>query len=137
MTYEIGQKVETEKGNGIIVAISGYEEQLYIVEITNIGKWGFNEHQLKPYKTAHEKLIEMGYEYEEHKQGHRYIHRENKDYIDIDLFRESYYHFEFKYQRDYRKTPYPIRHYRTTPYPISTNLELSRILTQYLEEMVE
>ena len=60
MTYEIGQKVETEKGNGIIVGISGYEEQLYIVKITNIGKWGFNEHQLKLYRTAHEKLIEMG-----------------------------------------------------------------------------
>ena len=58
--FKIGDKMETEKGNGIIVAISGYEEPLYIVEITNIGNWGFNEHQLKPFRTAHDKLIEMG-----------------------------------------------------------------------------
>ena len=111
MTYEIGQKVETEKGNGIIVGISGYEEQLYIVEITNIGKWGFNEHQLKPYRTAHEKLLEMGYECEERRDVKIYRH-ENK-ISSVRVYDDN---------------------------TISCNdidLELSRILTQYLEEMAE
>lgn len=106
--FKVGDKVETEKGNGIIVAIGGYEEPIYIAEITNIGKWGFNEHQLKPYKTAHEKLIEMGYEF---------IQRSN-------------YAF-------YRHDELPkITVYNDKTYSCSDiNLELSRILTKYLEEL--
>ena len=106
--YKIGDKVETEKGNGIIVAISGYEEQLYIVEITNIGNWGFNEHQLNPYRTAHEKLIEMGY-----------VSIKRNDNV-------SYIHDELP-----RVTIYSDNTYSCS----DTNLELSRILTQYLEEV--
>ena len=108
MKYEIGQKVETGKGNGIIVGISGYEEQLYIVEITNIGNWGFNEHQLKPYRTAHEKLIEMGYE---STKGNNFTKYRHDELPRITIYNDNTYSCS------------------------DTNLELSRILTQYLEEM--
>ena len=101
-------KVETEKGNGIIVAISGYEEQLYIVEITNIGNWGFNEHQLKPYRTAHEKLIEMGYE---SIKGNNFTKYRHDELPRITIYSDNTYSCS------------------------DTNLELSRILTQYLEEV--
>lgn len=66
--------------------------------------------------SAHEQLLEMGYAYEEHKQGHRYT-REN-EYIDIDLFRDSFYHF----------TMSPLT-------PAGTDLALAHVLMQYLEEL--
>lgn len=106
--YKIGDKVETEKGNGIIVAISGYEEQLYIVEITNIGNWGFNEHKLKTYRTAHEKLIEMGYE---STNGNNFTKYRHDELPRITIYNDNTYS------------------------SYDTNLELSRVLTQYLEEM--
>lgn len=108
--YKIGDKVETEKGNGIIVAISGYEEQLYIVEITNIGEWGFYEHQLKAHRTAHEKLIEMGYETI---KGNNCVFYRHDELPKITIYSDNTYSCS------------------------DTNLELSRILTQYLEELEE
>lgn len=63
---------------------------------------------LKPYCTAHEKLIEMGYELTKY-----------TDYV-------SYRHDELP-----RVTIYSDNTYSCS----DTNLELSRILTQYLEEL--
>ena len=108
--YKIGDKVETNKGNGIIVAINGYEEPLFIVEIKNIGKWGFHGYELTPYHTAHEKLIEMGYEL-----------TKRSDYV-------FYRHDDLP-----RVTIYSDKTYSCS----DTNLVLSRILTQYLEELNE
>ena len=106
--FKIGDKVKTEKGNGIIVAINGYEEPLYIVEINDIGKWGFSEHRLKPYRTAHEKLIDMGYEIAKGNNCTFYRHEELP-----------------------RVTIYSDKTYSCG----DANLELSKILTQYLEEL--
>ena len=128
MTYEIKQKVETPLGIGTIVGSKPilYARDVYNVELKTKERdfyiW-FTQDVLKPYKTPHERLLEMGYVYEEHKQGHRYTHKENLDYIDIDLFRNTFYHFEFSF--------------RKFPKPAGTNLELLKILTQYLEEMNE
>ena len=106
--YKIGDKVETEKGNGIIVAINGYEEPLFIVEINKIGKWGFHGYEITPYQTAHEKLIEIGYEL-----------TKRSDYV-------FYRHDDLP-----RVTIYSDKTYSCS----DTNLALSRILTQYLEEL--
>lgn len=128
MTYEIGQKVTTPLGIGEIKKIENWSDghTQFVVYIKGIFVT-LSSSQLKPYKTPHERLLELGYEYQEHKQGHRYIHRENKDYIDVDLLRSSYYHFTFKHER----------HYRVSALPSGTTLELSRILTEYLEWLEE
>ena len=128
MTYKIGQKVETEIGNGIIVAISGYEEPLYIVGITNIGAWGFNEHRLKPYKTAHEKLIEMGYEYE---------YNECNDELSDKV--HTYYNPKRFIKIEVTVTPNGVGWYTHfyDPYNYIANLEILEIIKQLVEEMAE
>lgn len=133
MKYVIGQKVTTPLGVGLVGAIDKDLKGNTLIAV-NIGKLSidyigisFKESDIKPYRTPHEKLIDMGYEYVEHKQGHRYKHKEKEDYIDIDLLRSSYYHFTFKYER----------HYRMSALPLGTTLELSRILTEYLEWLEE
>ena len=119
--YKIGDKVETEKGNGIIVAINGYEEQLYIVEITNIGNWGFNEHRLKPYRTAHEKLIDKGFTF-------------------LGKWTNGGEYDDYRYKLDdlwFLQIFHNINDLTYYTYDGRSDLELSRILTQYLEEMGE
>ena len=120
--YKIGDKVETPLGIGSIYNISdeeysdftvelfGYEK--HIVTLCNVNVKGqpllYKDTDLKPHRTAHEKLIEMGYE----------------------LTKRSDYVF-------YRHDDLPrITIYNDKTYSCSdTNLALSRILTQYLEEL--
>ena len=117
MTYEIGQKVETPLGVGIIYTIQTIKEQvMYKVEFekTKLNFLAsFVEEELKPYKTAHERLIEMGFTY-------------IVDYYDYSLF-----HNEKTNEEVY------VYHNKTYDANINITLELSRILTQYLEEMAE
>lgn len=115
--YKIGDKVETKKGNGIIVAFSGYEEQLYIVEIANIGYWGFNEYQLKSYRTASEKLIEMGLRL-----------KVTKNYAD------GVFSHEWWNENDDLLIVFYIDEKVTTVY--EGNNEIMNVIPQYLEEMV-
>lgn len=125
MKYEIGQKVTTPLGVGEIIDVFTREDKTikeYKVCINTYSAW-VDVEDIKPYKTPHERLIEMDYEYKEHKQGHRYIHKEDKDYIDIDLFRDCFYHFDFGSNK--------------TPRPMGTSLKLARILTDYLELLEE
>ena len=114
--YKIGDKVQSPLGLGIVVeeqkdmAIGSYIIYLgkpYIKCDYNY-ELVFNERELKPYKTAHEKLIEMGYDSIKRNDNVFYIHDELP-----------------------RVTIYNDKTYACN----DTNLELSYILTQYLEEM--
>lgn len=64
MKYEIGQKVETPFGIAEIVFLHDIPIKWARVKIPNNHEWlySFNVDDLKPYKTPHERLIEMGYE---------------------------------------------------------------------------
>ena len=100
--YKIGDKVETPHFTGIV-------EKVYESGVKVNGKM-FPLKDIKPYRTAHEKLIEMGYEL-----------TKRTDYV-------FYRHDDLP-----RVTIYSDKTYSCS----DTNLALSRILTQYLEEMEE
>ena len=103
--YKIGDKVETPLG-------SGYVESIRYDGTIGVGIGFpivyFKEKELTPYRTAHEKLIEMGYEL-----------TKRSDYV-------FYRHDDLP-----RVTIYSDKTYSCS----DTNLKLSRILTQYLEEI--
>ena len=106
--YKIGDKVETPHGTGLVV---GYHEtyDMYIVDLKGDFKTQqYKPEHLQPYRTAHEKLIEMGYEL-----------TKRSDYV-------FYRHDDLP-----RVTIYSDKTYSCS----DTNLVLSRILTDYLEEM--
>lgn len=72
---------------------------------------------LKPYKTAHEKLIEMGYEHHEYSYGDVYELKESYKYNGLSS----------RIQTDNQGA--------INCGDVYIGLELSRILTQYLEEL--
>lgn len=64
MKYEIGQKVTTPLGVAVIkYYLGGNTTWLSFDE--NMAEIEFDIKYLKPYKTPHEKLLEMGFEFEE------------------------------------------------------------------------
>lgn len=69
MTYEIGQKVETQLGVGIIYTMQTTKDQvIYKVDFEKKKLnflAAFVEEELKPYKTPHDKFVEMGFKFEE------------------------------------------------------------------------
>ena len=62
MKYEIGQKVETPLGVGVVKGVRQYQEPIYQIKFmeSNFKVMDFEEAELKPYKTAHERLLDMG-----------------------------------------------------------------------------
>ena len=107
--YKIGNKVKTDFG--ICTIVSKYEElnNHYVVDFKG-ERYIMHVREIKPHKTAHEKLIEMGYEL-----------TKRSDYV-------FYRHDDLP-----RVTIYSDKTYSCS----DTNLVLSRILTQYLEELNE
>ncbi|MDY0278391.1 MAG: hypothetical protein RBQ97_09955 [Acholeplasma sp.] len=130
MKFEIGQKVNTPLGVGELYD-NGYSFNgviSYLVRFTlPKDKNGifhpvveFPDYHLKPYKTADERLLEMGYEcYGRIFLCKQYVNIKEDETlpleINIDTQNKCYY----------------------IPDNDCVNLELSRILTQYLEEMEE
>lgn len=111
--YKIGDKVETPYGVGVITVIRN--DGMFFVKIKNqLVHCVYDE--LTPYRTAHEKLIEMEWEEQETtiKNNRRYDKGDNTIFIDI--VKKTYEVYE-----------------GYDPYQI--DLKLSRILTQYLEEI--
>ena len=132
MKYKIGQKVETEQG--------------LIAEVISVETWGTIKvmgngfmmetiaEKLKPYKTPHERLLEMGYVKKINKNTVDYI-KETKDTyrrygnrITIHTKEKLYSGIAFNddlFNSQYHKSE------------MAFTLELSHILTQYLEELNE
>lgn len=123
MTYEVGQKVETPLGVGVVV---GYNDtyDMYLVDLNDeFTNQQFKEYHLKPYKTPHEKLIELGWKhFDEDKMG--VIYENESAYLNI-YKTHKYYIFETKESGKYIENK------------VEIDLELSRILTDYLEWLEE
>lgn len=127
MAYEIRQKVETPLGIGTIVGSKPilYARDVYNVELkTKEGDFyiWFTQGVLKPYRTAHEKLIEMDYELvlenEEDYDKTCMTYKKERETLVIDKYKDRYVLCQGKMYL-----------------AASISLELSRILTQYLEEL--
>ena len=133
MTYEIGQKVTTPHGDGVIISMSEidneYEVEYPYKELTTSF---FGIESLQPYKSPHDKLIEMGYVKKINKNTVDYI-KETKDTyrrygnrITIHTKEKLYSGIAFNddlFNSQYHKSE------------MAFTIELSRILTQYLEEL--
>jgi hypothetical protein len=117
MTYEIGQKVTTPLGVGIIKYYIG-GSMVWITFDENMAEIEFDIKHLQPYKTAHEKLIEMGLHLKITKNwaGGIFSHEwwnDNNDRVLVFFVKEK----------------------QTTVY--EANHDIMRIIPQYLEEMAE
>ena len=129
--YKIGDKVETPHGTGLVV---GYHEtyDMYIVDLKGDFKTQqYKPEHLQPYRTAHEKLIEMGYEKKIHdtvvksdvESGRYKQYAKGSEVILIDV-------------EDREFTTYTLYSGDKGVSDVSwVNHKLSRILTQYLEEL--
>ena len=120
MKYEIGQKVETPLGVEEITFISEFTHDLtpaYHVRLKG-HELCFSEDELKPYKTAHEKLLSMGLSLKIRKNwgGGVFSH----EWWNDDNERVLVFYVDEK---------------TTTVY--EANHEIMRIIPQYLEEMSE
>lgn len=74
--------------------------------------------KIKPYKTAHERLLEIGYEcYETIHSGRQYINTEEDETLPVEIYISRHSKYYYILDND------------------GVSLELSRILTQYLEEL--
>lgn len=115
--YKIGDKVEYLNN---VWEVCDWEVDS--VEIYN-EKMGVNIYvpidDIKPYRTAHEKLIELGYEHHEYSYGDVYELKESYKYNGL----------SGRIQTDNQGA--------INCGDVYIGLELSRILTQYLEELEE
>ena len=131
--YKIGDKVETPLGIGVIIGKRvAMQHDDIIFEVENKGiKVDFRNTHVTPYRTAHDKLIEMGYEEKIHdtavkhdvESGRYKQYAKNYEVILIDI-------------EDREFTTYTLYNGSKGVDDVSwVNHKLSRILTQYLEEL--
>lgn len=122
MKYEIGKKVVTPLGDGVVV---GYNDtyDMYLVDLNDeFTNQQFKEYHLKPYKTPHERLLEMGFEMVLDEEHFTIFEHQELDYtIRVDKLWKGI----------------GIHHYNDDPHYRYIYLELSRILTEYLEWLEE
>jgi hypothetical protein len=113
--YKAGDKVETPHGTGWVKSYSEVYD-MYIVDLKGAFKnQQYKPYHLKPHKSAHDKLIEMGF-------------KKNEDG-----------HYQHDFDGDIRvMSETNMKTMETQKYlvpRVHLTLELSRILTQYLEEL--
>jgi len=114
--YKIGDKVETPHGTGWV---RGYSEvyDMYIVDLKGVFKnQQYKPFHLLPYRTAHEKLIEMGLRL-----------KVTKNYAD------GVFSHEWWNENDDRVIVFYIDEKVTSVY--ECNNEIMAIIPQYLEEL--
>ena len=114
--YKIGNNVEYLNSVWEVC-----DSEIDSVEIYN-EKMGVNIYvpinDVKPYQSAHDKLIALGWVEDDRKEFTIYSKNSNEIYINKQ--RKTYQLYSYQY---------------ITNGPMYVSLELSRILTQYLEEM--
>lgn len=127
MKYEIGQKVETPLGVGKIFDTNTSGDMFHVELKDGLIKWFWGEY-LKPYKMAHDKLIEMGFSYE---------YDECNDELSDKV--HTYYNAKRHLKIEVTITPNGVgwhTHFYD-PYNYIANLETLEIIKQLVEEMVE
>ena len=120
MKYEIGQKVETPLGVGEIIDVFTREDKTISeckVCIKTHSVW-FGVDDLKPYKSAHDKLIEMGLKLKI-----------------INNWGGGVFSHEWWNDDNERVVVFYVGEKTTTVY--EANNDIMRIIPQYLEEMAE
>ena len=131
--YKVGDKVETPLGIGVIIGKRvAMQHDDIIFEVENKGiKVDFRNTHVTPYRTAHDKLIEMGYEEKIHdivvkydvESGRYKQYAKGSEVILIDL-------------EDAEFTTYTLFSGDKGVSDVAwVTLELSRIITQYMEEL--
>lgn len=131
MTYEIGQQVETPLG--VVGKIVQSNDEMSKVSIKSVDGvytyfYKFMTKKLKPYKTAHEKLIENDFNYE---------YNECNDELSDKV--HTYYNPKRYIKIEVTVTPNGVgwhTHFYD-PYNYIANLELLEIIKQLVEEMAE
>ena len=118
MEFKIGQKVNVPLGVGVIKYYMG-GSTVWVSFDENMAEIELDIKHLKPYKTAHEKLIDMGFtRFYELSNSINYSNGQNLISFDKGSNTVLFYN---RFNMDCSVI----------------NMELSRILTQYLEEMEE
>lgn len=134
MTYEIGQQVETPLGVGTVTVMDKDLKGNTLIAV-NIGKLPvdyiglvFKESDIKPYKTAHEKLVEKDFNYE---------YNECNDELSDKV--HTYYNPKRYIKIEVTVTPNGVGWYTHfyDSYNYIANLELLEIIKQLVEEMAE
>ena len=114
MTYEIGQKVETPFGVCKVMNVDGL-----LIKVEHVGTLSEFElpiGMLSLYKTAHDKLLSMGFEFEEV----------------LDWAKNPFSH---NWKKDGQKITIYLFENTVTTYEVCK--EAIEVLTQYLEEMAK
>ena len=114
--YKIGDYVKSFIGIGCIEDEYKELNNHFIVNVKG-NRYILSASELEKYKTAHEKLLEMGWKFSEC-TGCKLYQRKG-GFVEFNIEQKTY-------------TIYTLNNY-----DVNINLELSRILTQYLEELEE
>ena len=118
MKYEIGQKVETPLGVGVVKYNMG-GSILWVSFDENRPEIEINKEDIKPYRTAHDKLLSMGLSLK----------------IINDAWGSSVFSHEWWSDDNRRIIAFYMLDKLVTVY--EANHEIMRIIPQYLEEIVE
>ena len=116
--FKIGDKAETPLGIGIFQTYSTFSKTSYIQ--LDKSEIRIDNEKVKPYKSAHDKLIELGFTFEisELETFIQYTHERRDMRIIINTIRKEYGVFHF--------TDFNYRY---------IDIKLSKILLQRLEEL--
>ena len=121
--YKIGNTVKTEFGIGVVKDKYENLNNHFVINIRDVDII-VHVSEMEHYKTAHDKLIELGWEY--------------KGFVELRHIYEKKYPYKFKeHIIIFPKSKFYLTSTNSKGHSVLINIELSRILTQYLEELEE